>query len=100
MGERVPGHLPRTAAVVFGRSWPVQRLELLAIDHHHVQRGGEQYVVESVLLWLGRWRIERRRERRRRRQRLLKSAAPAFTARATCRRLPASLSVPHPPAAT
>src|SRR5438105_849357 len=69
MGERVPGHLPRTAAVVFGRSWPVQRLELLAIDHHHVQRGGEQYVVESVLLWLGRWRIERRRERRRRKQR-------------------------------
>ena len=54
-----------------GGTGPFNVVELLAQHRHHVERGGEQHVVESELVGLGRRWIEWWRERRRRRQRVL-----------------------------
>ena len=78
MGESVRGHLSRAADVVRRRNRAVQRVELLAQHQQHVERSGEQHVVESELVGIGVWRwwIERRWKWRRRRERASGLARP------------------------
>jgi hypothetical protein len=63
MGEGVRRYLSRAAAVVLGKSGIIQRDRLLAQHQQHVERGGEQHVIEPELIGLGRWWVEWRWER-------------------------------------
>ena len=58
--ESIP--MMRAADVECGWHRAIQRAELLAQHQRHVECGGEQYVVESELVGVGGWWVERRGE--------------------------------------